>query len=164
MTSTFFADMSTGSGQTQRIEPRNSPLIAKKSTSPRILIVDDEPLLRWWVGETLGEHGHEVIEASDATSALDVFRRAAGDTGVVLLDLCLPDSNDLHVLSAMHAMSPATPVILMTAHGTPELFEAARQLGAFASVDKPFELDDLASLVDRALVSHDPGPGSPRVY
>jgi DNA-binding NtrC family response regulator len=68
----------------------------------------------------------------------------------VFLDLTLPDSDDLHVLAAMHRLSPRTPVILMTAHATPDLVDAARALGAFAVIDKPFDMGDLLPLAERA--------------
>jgi len=120
---------------------------------PRVLVVDDERLTRWSVVETLADQGYEVAEASDAVSAIDAFRGCSSDADVVLLDLWLPDSNDLHVLSAIQRRSPSTPVILMTAYGSPELSEAARRLGAFAVVDKPFEMDALGPLVGRAIGS-----------
>jgi two-component system C4-dicarboxylate transport response regulator DctD len=121
-----------------------------KKCPPRVLVVDDEALLRWSVAETLGEQGWKVTEAADAASALDAFPEIAEASGLVFLDVRLPDSDDLHVLAAMHRLSPGTPVILMTAHGTPDLVDAARELGAFAVIDKPFDLGDLVPLVERA--------------
>ena len=118
-----------------------------------ILVVDDEPLARWSVTETLQESGYGVVEASDAESALRAISVPGSSADLVLLDLNLPDSNDLRLLSAMHALRPATPIILMTAHGTDELFEEARQRGAFASVHKPFEMSDLSPLVAKALAA-----------
>ena len=50
----------------------------------------------------------------------------------------------------MRRLSPHTPVILMTAHGTPDLAEAARALGAFAVIDKPFDMGELGPLAERA--------------
>ena len=122
----------------------------------RVLVVDDERLTRWSVAETLAEQGYEVTEASDAASAIDAFHGCANDADVVLLDLWLPDSNDLRVLSAIRRRSPLTPVIVMTSYGSPEISEAARRLGAFAVIDKPFEMDALAPLVGRALASGSP--------
>jgi DNA-binding NtrC family response regulator len=128
----------------------NSPPAAEKSRPRRVLVVDDEPLLRWSVAETLGEQGWQVTEAVDAGSAMIAFPEIAAAGGLVFLDVRLPDSDDLHVLRAMQCLSPRTPVILMTAHGTPELSDDAYALGAFAVLDKPFDLGDLAPLVARA--------------
>ena len=116
--------------------------------------------MRWSVAETLAEEGWQVMEAADAVSAFDAFPEIARANGVVLLDLWLADSNDLHVLAAMHRQSPGTPVILMTAHGTPDLADEARALGAFAVIDKPFDLNDLIPLVNAAAASAGSGQAS----
>jgi DNA-binding NtrC family response regulator len=121
--------------------------------APTILVVDDEPLVRWCISETLHDSGYRVTEAGDAASALRALAAPRSPTDAVLLDLRLPDSDDLGVLSAMHALSPAMPIILMTAHGSDELFDEARERGAFASLHKPFEMDDLSPLVARALAA-----------
>jgi len=117
----------------------------------RVLVVDDEPLVRWAVAETLADSGFHVLEAGDAKGALGFVRGA--HTDAVLLDLRLPDCDDLGVLSAIRQLSPKTPVILMTAYGSPEVLDEARRLGAFAVVDKPFELNELAPLIQKALVA-----------
>jgi DNA-binding NtrC family response regulator len=116
-----------------------------------VLIVDDEPLSRWSASETLTDAGYRVTEAGDAASAIRTM--AARDTraDVVLLDLLLPDADDLKVLSAMHKLAPDTPIILMTSYGSRELFAEARERGAFMSVNKPFEMSDLPNLVAQAL-------------
>jgi len=128
----------------------NFPGAAEKWRSSPVLVVDDEALMRWSVTETLAEQGWHVTEAVDGVSAMDAFSEIADAQGVVFLDLWLPDSNDLHVLAAMHRQSPGTPVILMTAHGTPDLIDEARALGAFAVIDKPFDLNELIPLVNAA--------------
>lgn len=120
-------------------------------TATRVLVVDDEPLVRWAVAETLADSGYDVLEAGDASSALKFFPGPRPDA--VLLDLRLPDCDDLRVLSAIRRLSPGTPVIVMTAFGTAELLDEARRLGAFAVVDKPFELNELPLLIERALTS-----------
>ena len=137
----------------QQTAAGNSPQLAKKSPRARILVADDEPLMRWSVVETLLDHGYDVREAKDAASAMRACSPGSSAVDVVFLDLRLPDCDDLRVLSAIRRLSPDTPVILMTAHGSPELFLEARRLGAFAIVDKPFEIDALAPLVERALAA-----------
>ena len=131
----------------------NSPQAAKKSARATVLVVDDEPLVRWSIGETLGARGYEVTEAGDARSAMQRFLPGPCPVDLVLLDLRLPDADDLRNLSAIRRVSPYTPVIVMTAYGSPELLTEARRLGAFAIVDKPFELDALPPLVERALAA-----------
>ncbi len=126
------------------------PDVRKKSAT-RVLVVDDEPLVRWSIAETLRGHGCDIIEASDAQGALDMVRDSATEPDAVLLDLKLPDNDDLTLLVAVRRLLPKVPVILMTAFGTPEILDEARRLGAFTVLDKPFELDDLDVLIARAL-------------
>jgi len=120
-------------------------------SQPTVLIVDDEPLSRWSAAETLTDAGYRVAEAGDAASALNALMRPEQAADVVLLDMLLPDADDLKVLSAMRALAPHTPIILMTSYGTRELFAEARERGAFMSVSKPVEMRDLPGLVAQAL-------------
>jgi two-component system response regulator AtoC len=115
----------------------------------RVLIVDDEPLIRWSLAETLADRGHLVTEAADAAETrLAIAHTPAPD--VVLLDFRLPDSNDLELLRRIRHDAPHTQVILMTAHGTPEMANAALALGAYRVVSKPFAVQELAALVSEA--------------
>ena len=120
---------------------------------PRVLIVDDESLVCWSVAETLADAGYDVAKASDAESAVGAFSDPAGRPDVVLLDLFLSDSTDLRVLSTLHELSPLTPIVIMTAHGSPELRMDARRLGASAVVDKPIDMSALAPLVAGVLAA-----------
>ena len=119
----------------------------------RVLVVDDEFLIRWSIAETLGAAGHEVTEAPDAASALAALEETP-DPDVVLLDLRLPDSNDLGVLAKIRRLAPATAVVMMTAVGTPEVTAGALQLGACKVLSKPFNMHDLEDIVR----THGPRP------
>jgi DNA-binding response OmpR family regulator len=127
--------------------PREIPQDDEKVRAPSVLVVDDERLIRWSIGETLSALGLTMIEAGDAKSALDVFD---ADIDLVLLDLHLPDSNGLSVLARMRRIAPSTPVIIMTAFATPTTADDAAAYGA-PVLPKPFELSDLAARVRGAL-------------
>ena len=72
----------------------------------RVLVVDDEPLIRWSVAETLAERGYQVVERGDAEGARAALRE--GSTfDVVLLDYRLPDSDDLSLLASIRSRHPA---------------------------------------------------------
>jgi DNA-binding NtrC family response regulator len=107
----------------------------------RVLVVEDEALIRWAVNETLTRAGHQVREASDAASAMRVLREAPTAIDVVLLDLRLPDSSDLGLLSRIRQMSPDCAVVMMTAHSTAEISDEARRLGVFDVMAKPFDVE-----------------------
>jgi len=116
----------------------------------RVLIVDDEPLIRWSLAETLTDRGHIVTEAADAAETRLAITNAVERPDVILLDFRLPDSNDLGLLRTIRRDAPHTQVILMTAHGTPDMTTDALALGAYRVVSKPFTVQELAALVSEA--------------
>jgi DNA-binding NtrC family response regulator len=115
-----------------------------------ILVVDDEPLIRWAVREGLESAGYAVVEAGNAREATQSLADGASEAAVALLDLKLPDSDDLSLLRRVRATLPACRVIIMTAHGTPELLAEALREGAVATVAKPFDLARIVGLVQAA--------------
>jgi DNA-binding NtrC family response regulator len=117
----------------------------------RVVVIDDEPLIRWSCAETLAAGGFRVIEADSRETALAVLADPGGGADLVLLDLVLPDSRDLSLLALLRRLVPAVPIILMTAFPTPELVAEAQRLGAFAVIEKPFDLNGLVALVRQAL-------------
>src|SRR5512138_3356662 len=115
---------------THYTEPRDNPRLHKNSPALRVLVVDDEPLIRWSVSETLSDCGHQVVESGDGQSARGAVRAASRAFDVIVLDLRLPDTKDLSLLSSLRKLAPKTPIILMTAYGSPEIAGAALDLGA----------------------------------
>ena len=126
--------------------------------SPRLraLVVEDELLIRYAIAETLGLAGHTVIEADNGAAAVRALTNTTDPIDVVMLDYRLPDSNDLALLAAIRRLSPSSGVILMTAHGTPQVTKGALDLGACQVMHKPFELHDLEPLLLEAFASRRP--------
>jgi DNA-binding NtrC family response regulator len=112
-----------------------------------VLVVDDESLIRWSIAETLADAGHSVIEAEDGATAVQALTAPAEPVDAVLLDYRLPDSNDLTLVANIRRLSPHSPVILMTAYGTPEVTKGALDLGVYRVMSKPFEMHDLEELL-----------------
>lgn len=117
----------------------------------RVLVVDDEALIRWSVGEALSRRGYAVVEAADAQGALAHFRPGADEIGAVVLDLRLPDSDGLDLLRTIKHAAPNCPVILITAYGWPGLRAEAVSAGAYCVLDKPFDVERLVDLVAEAV-------------
>ncbi len=110
---------------------------------PITLIVDDEMLIRWSLGEKLAQEGFEVFEAESGKEARQTFANLDHKPVVVLLDIKLPDADGLQLLKEFKAAKPNCAVIMITAHGTDETARDAMNDGAFACFNKPFRLDDV---------------------
>jgi DNA-binding NtrC family response regulator len=82
--------------------------------------------------------------------AVDAVTNAAEPFDVVLLDYRLPDSADLLLLETVRQLAPTSQVIMITAHSSPELTQGATALGAYRVVNKPFEVEKIAELVNQA--------------
>jgi DNA-binding NtrC family response regulator len=113
-----------------------------------ILIVDDEELIRWSLRERLRGDGYEILEAGTGRAALEQFREGAD---LVLLDYRLPDIDGLTILQELKRLDPDILVILLTSLVSVETAVEAMKRGAFHFATKPFNLDDVAGMVGRAL-------------
>jgi DNA-binding NtrC family response regulator len=115
--------------------------------SQTLLLVDDDPAILDVLGRFLDRQGYEVLTESTGQGALRAWDEDLPD--LVLLDLRLPDTDDLSVLEAL-CERDAT-VILLTGHGNIDLAVEAMRLGAENFLTKPVELDHLGAVVERAL-------------
>jgi two-component system response regulator PilR (NtrC family) len=114
-----------------------------------ILVVDDEASMREFLEILLGKQGHRVQAASDVTGAL--ARVADGGVDLVITDLRLGGESGIDVLRRVKEVSPATEVVMVTAFATTENAIQAMKLGAYDYVLKPFKVDELRLVVEKAL-------------
>ena len=117
--------------------------------SIRVLIVEDESLIRWSLRQKFEERGFTVSEAGDGAAALTQFDKTLPD--LVMLDYKLPDTTGLEVLREISQRESDAVVVMMTAYSTIESAVEAIKLGAFDYVAKPFQMDQLMRTVDKAL-------------
>jgi DNA-binding NtrC family response regulator len=119
----------------------------EKLTPMRVLVIDDDPMMRWALTETLRERGWQVAEGGDARETEAAIQKTRPPFDVVLLDYRLPDSDDLSLLASVRALSPNSKVIMMTAFETPDMVRDALDLGACIVLGKPFDMETVPALV-----------------
>lgn len=115
----------------------------------RILVVEDEPIVRFGIRDFLESKGFEVEEAGTMEQARALFQRTRPD--VVVLDYKLPDGNALDLLEELRGVDANVPVVLLTGHGSIDLAVKAIKEGAENFLTKPVELPALAIVLERAL-------------
>ena len=113
----------------------------------RILLVDDEPLMRLSMVDALETIGHDVEVVASGTEGLEAIRQRPFD--LVITDLRLPGADGLTVLRATKEQSSDTEVVVITAHGSVETAVGAMKFGAFDYITKPFQMDELLLIVER---------------
>jgi len=119
------------------------------SSTPKILIVDDEPLMCDSLMELLSLQGYEALAASSGKGAKEVLSEHEFD--LALLDMNLPDTDGHQLMDYICSLSPATLVIIITGHATMDSAIGALKRGAYDYVQKPFEYEDLTKTIQNAL-------------
>jgi two-component system, NtrC family, nitrogen regulation response regulator GlnG len=116
-----------------------------------ILIADDEDALRWVLEKGLRQAGYEVTSVKDGAAAIRAVELAPYD--LVFLDVRMPGVDGLAALARMRELRADACVVVMTAHGTMETAIQAMQRGAYDYLTKPFDLDEVLLLAERALAA-----------
>jgi CheY-like chemotaxis protein len=139
------------------------PLPARSRKEPgspgkRILVAEDDTALRALISSALVADGHQVIEAADGNEALALVGASLAESAdaapfdVIVSDVRMAGCTGLDLLAGIRHHPAAPPMVLMTAFGDDDLHADAGRLGALATIDKPFDVDDLRALI-RATVS-----------
>jgi DNA-binding NtrC family response regulator len=115
----------------------------------KILVVDDEKLIRWSVRQKLNEWDLEVVEAEDGREALQVFPRESPD--LVILDVNLPDEKGTELLKQFRNAVPELPVVMVTAYGSIDDAVSAMRSGAYDFITKPINFLKLRNTIQNAL-------------
>ncbi|MEN6580958.1 MAG: sigma-54 dependent transcriptional regulator [Armatimonadota bacterium] len=114
-----------------------------------ILVIDDEPGLRDLISRLFSDAGYDTATAADGAEGLDAARNS--DFDLVILDMSLPKMSGLQVLGGIKEEKPDLPVVMVTAYGSTQTAIEALRLGAYDYITKPFEVDELQMVAERAL-------------
>lgn len=117
--------------------------------SEKVLIVDDEKLVRWSLRQKCEEWGYSVLEAENGSAALRIAHNESPD--LVMLDVRLPDASGIEILEQLKKTGDARAVIMITADPQLEDVKTALKFGAYDFVGKPLDFDELAVAVKNAL-------------
>ncbi len=114
-----------------------------------LLIVDDEQGMRQLLTLVFGRAGHQVRAAENGKRALEMLRQGAAD--LIISDVKMPDMGGIELLRAVRGFLPDVAVVMMTAFATVDAAREAFKLGADDFIQKPFDVDELKLIVERAL-------------
>ena len=117
--------------------------------SDTILVVDDEANIRHTLRGVLSDEGYDVVEAQDGRRALEVLEQRVPKLAIV--DIWMPEMDGIELVARMRQQAPEVPVIVISGHGTIDTAVRVIRMGAFDFLEKPFQLDALLRVVDRAL-------------
>ena len=119
---------------------------------PSILIVDDEPSVGDALRLVLESNGYEVVLVTTGEEGIEQARNRS--FGFSVVDLFLTDISGFQVITDLRNIQPHIPILLITAHGSPQIFEEAKRLGAIGALSKPFPPAEILKVID----SHMHGP------
>jgi DNA-binding NtrC family response regulator len=115
----------------------------------RILVIDDEQSVRAAIEQALKIKDHEVIGAEDGTEALKQYSEESAD--LIITDMYMPGQDGIGVMVQFRKLAPQLPIIAMSGNPKGDVLMIAEKLGAIGVLEKPFEVKELLSLVERAL-------------
>src|SRR2546428_9316396 len=113
----------------------------------RLLLVDDEPALLFTLSQLLKSRGLEAVLARSGKEALAKLE----GVDAVVTDYAMPEMDGVQLLQAIHERDESLPVILLTAHGSERIAVRAMKTGAYEYVTKPFDIEEMGLVIDRAL-------------
>lgn len=125
-------------------------MTAARTGSARILVVDDEPVIRRFAARVLEDEGFQVLEAEDGAEALRVLGERLSDVDAVLSDIVMPKVNGVELLQVLTTIRPSLPVLLMSGYANAQL-EGMGIAAPCAILPKPFAAEQLIEEVRRCL-------------
>lgn len=111
-----------------------------------ILVVDDQPGVRYLLDIVIKEAGHNVTTAQNGLEAVEKVRNGMQD--LVFMDVRMPLMSGLEALAIIKSISPQTDVVIMTAYGSDDTVHNAREQGALCCIAKPFDVEDIRKFLD----------------
>lgn len=140
--------------------PSEDRILAKPLSAPaQILLAEDDADMRVFLAQVLSGEGYIVTECANGIQLLDhlaglLHHRPLQVFDVVISDIRMPGLTGLEILRGLHGDADMPPTILITAFGDDKTHAEAERFGAVATLDKPFEVEDLLTMIRRILGFH----------
>lgn len=122
-----------------------------ENKKPIVLVIDDQPGIRFLLDEVLTENGYEVATAANGYEGVE--KAVTLHPGLILMDMKMPGMDGIETLRELKQRGQGDKVIIMTAYGETEIVNQALELGAFAYLIKPFDIRSLCRLVREHLTN-----------
>lgn len=116
----------------------------------KILVVDDEKLVRWTIETFLKSWGYEVYSAGDPKEALEIFSKSAIE--LVITDLKMPGMNGIELAREIKSKNPKVKIILVTGYNTPQVEREAKEVGISHALSKPIKAEVIKNVIEEVLV------------
>jgi CheY-like chemotaxis protein len=127
-----------------------------KRTMPKILVIDDDAIVRQTLTTVLEDGGYEVFMADDGLRGMTAFR--SGRPDLVITDIIMPEQEGLQTITEIRRERPDAKIIAISGGGriaNTDFLKMAKALGAMAAIPKPFDPDELVSVVRACLAGRD---------
>jgi two-component system, chemotaxis family, chemotaxis protein CheY len=121
----------------------------------KILVIDDDVIVRETIVQILEDGGHQVVSAEDGKRGMAAFRSESPD--LIITDIIMPEQEGIQTITEIRGVQPNAKIIAISGGGrigNTDFLKIARHLGAFDAIAKPFDPDDLLSRVGRCLNGH----------
>lgn len=136
----------------ENIGPRSYyPRKESNSFMARIMVVDDEKLVRWSISNGLKKDSHEVFCVENGEDAVEKAAEMTFD--LVITDFRMPGMNGAELLEQLKQLSPETKIVMLTAYSAELDRKTAMKLGAYEYIEKPFVVDEIRDLVQTVLAA-----------
>ncbi|WP_444995817.1 nitrogen regulation protein NR(I) [Aliikangiella sp. IMCC44359] len=129
-----------------------------QNTPKKLLLVDDDDSIRWVLNELLNDLGHHVTQAISAEEAIEQLSQQ--DFDLVISDVRMSGKTGMELLEKCKSECPKMPIIIMTAHSDLDSAVNAYQKGAYEYLPKPFDLDEVSTIINKALAPLDSQAGN----
>lgn len=114
---------------------------------PRVLVVDDEKVIRDFFLRLMSYEGIEAVLTEDGFGAVELLRKTKFD--IIFLDVRMPGMDGLDTYRQIKKIAPDTSVVMMTGYALDELLDQAHKEGVYASIRKPFDLNEIKEIMDK---------------